>query len=129
MIEHTEVFEAVRRGFNNLSGATDSQITDYFDDVGTESWSGHFNNIKGVLFEQEYIDKLSDEGIEASLFENPDIAIVTTTEVSACIDSEIIIDSEISNEILEEAICDTINPVSPVGFGLFGLSLLFGLPF
>jgi len=167
MIEHTEVFEAVRRGYNDLSGATDSQIIDYFDDVDTESWSGHFNNIKGVLFEQEYIDKLSDEGIEASLFENtnhpatdiqiiedeniieelqlkatdsvsyinstlsdnPDIAIVATTEVAGCIDSDMLIDSEISNEVLEEVICDTINPVSPIGFGLFGLGLLFGLPF
>ena len=167
MIEQNEVFEAVRRGYNNLLDATDDQIIDYFDDVDAESWSGHFNNIKGVLFEQEYIDKLSDEGIEASLFENtnhpatdiqiiedgniieelqlkatdsvsyinstlsdnPDITIVATTEIASSFDSDMVIDSEISNEILEEVICDTINPVSPIGFGLFGFGLLFGLPF
>lgn len=167
MTKHNEVFEAVRRGYSNLSDTTDDQIVDYFSDLDSESWSGHFNNIKGVLFEQEYIDQLSDKGIEASLFENtnhpttdiqiikdeniieelqlkatdnasyinstlsenPDVAIVTTTEIASRFDSDMVIDSEISNELLEEVICDTINPVSSIGLGLFGLGLLFSLPF
>ena len=156
MIENKEVFEAVRRGYGDLSDATDD-----------ESWTGHMSNIKGVLFEQEYVDKLEKEGIKAALFEhtnhpdtdiqifedgsvieelqlkatdsvsyinstlseNPDIPIVATTEVASGFETNMVIDSEISNMVLEEAILDTIVPVSPFGFGLAGLGLLFGLPF
>ncbi len=167
MIENEEVFEAVRRGYNDLSDATDNEVIDYFGDVDDESWTGHMSNIKGILFEQEYIDKLGDEGVEAILFEhtnhpdadiqifkdgtvveelqlkatdsasyingtfaeNPDIAIVATTEIASGFDTDMVIDSEISNVMLEEAIVDAIVPVTPIGFVLAGLGLLFGLPF
>ena len=164
MIEDQEVFEAVRRGYGNLSDVSDGEIVDYFADINDESWTGHLSNIKGILFEQEYVDKLGEEGVDAALFEatnhpdtdlqifedgsvmeelqlkatdsvnyinstladNPDIAIVATTEVASGFDTDMVIDSEISNVVLEEAIVDTIVPVSPFGFGL---GLLFGLPF
>ncbi len=164
MIEEQEVFEAVRRGYNDLSDATDNEVIDYFADIDDESWTGHMSNIKGILFEQEYVDKLGDEGVEAALFEhtnhpdtdiqifedgsvveelqlkatdsvsyisstlteNPDIAIVATTEVASSFETEMVIDSEISNVVLEEVIVDTIVPISPFGFGW---GLLFGLPF
>ncbi len=167
MIEEQEVFEAVRRGYGDLSDATDEEVVDYFTDVDDESWTGHMSNIKGVLFEQEYVDKLGDEGVEAALFEhnnhpdtdiqifedgsvveelqlkatdsasyinstlaeNPDIAIVATTEVASGFDTDMVIDSGISDAVLEEVIADVIVPVTPVGIGLAGLGLLFGFLF
>ncbi len=68
MIENQEVFEAVRRGYGDLSDASDSEVVDYFGDIDDESWTGHLSHIKGVLFEQEYVDKLEAEGVEAALF-------------------------------------------------------------
>jgi len=52
----------------------------------------------------------------------------TTSEVFSMIDTDMVIDSEISNAILEETIIDTISPipVSPVGIAI---GLIFGLPF
>ncbi len=167
VIEDQEVFEAVRRGYDELSYASDDEIVDYFADVDGESWSGHLSNIKGILFEQEYVDILEEKGVEAALFEatnhpeadlqifeggdiveelqlkatdstsyinstlaeNPDIPIVTTTEIASEFETEMVIDSEISDAVLEEVIVDTIVPVTPVGFGLAGLGWLFGLPF
>ena len=167
MIENQEVFEAVRRGYGDLSDASDSEVVDYFTDIDDESWTGHLSHIKGVLFEQEYVDKLEEEGVESALFastthpdtdlqifedgsvveelqlkatdsasyinsalaENPDIAIVTTTEVASGFETEMVIDSGISDMVLEEVIVDTIVPVTPIGFGLAGLGLFFGLPF
>jgi len=167
MIENYEVFEAVRRGYNDLSDATDSEVVDYFSDIDDESWTGHLSNIKGILFEQEYVDKLEYEGVEAALFastthpdtdiqifedgsvaeelqlkatdsanyinstlaDNPDIAIVATTEVASGFDTDMVIDSGISDAVLEELIVDSIVPVTPIGFGLAGLGLFFGLPF
>ncbi len=164
MIEEQEVFEAVRRGYGDLSDATDGEVVDYFTDIDDESWTGHMSNIKGILFEQEYVDKLEAEGVDAALFvstthpdtdlqifkdasvaeelqlkatdstsyinstlaENPDIAIVTTTEVASDFDTDMVIDSGISDAVLEEAIVDSLAPVTPFGFGL---GLLFGLPF
>ena len=164
MIENQEVFEAVRRGYGDLSNATDDEVVDYFADIDDESWSGHMSNIKGVLFEQEYVDKLEEEGVEAALFEhtnhpdtdiqifedgsvveelqlkatdsasyinstlteNQDIAIVATTEVASGFDTNMVIDSGISDAVVEEAIVDSLVPVTPFGFGW---GLLFGLPF
>ena len=164
MIEDEEVFEAVRRGYSDLSNATDGEVVDYFGEIDNESWTGHMSNIKGILFEQEYVDKLGDEGVEAVLFEhtnhpdtdiqifeddsiveelqlkatdsasyinttlaeNPDIAIVATTEVALDFDTDMVIDSGISDAVLEEAIVDSLASVTPFGFGL---GLLVGLPF
>ncbi len=44
MIEEQEVFEAVRRGYGNLSDASDSEVVDYFGDIDDESWTGHLNS-------------------------------------------------------------------------------------
>ena len=167
MIENQEVFEAVRRGYGDLADATDSEVVDYFGDIDDESWTGHLSNIKGLLFEQEYVNKLEEEGVEAALFEvtnhpdtdlqifedgsvveelqlkatdsvsyinstlaeNPDISIVTTTEIASDFETDMVIDSGISDTVLEEAIVDTIVPVTPIGFGFYGLGWLIGLPF
>jgi hypothetical protein len=64
-----DVFEAVRRGYNDLELATEGEITAYFSAVDTASVLGHSNHIRGILFEQEYVESLEMSGIAASLFE------------------------------------------------------------
>lgn len=168
MIDTHDVFEAVRRGYKQLEFASVDEIADYFTDVDAESVLGHVSNIKGILFEQEYIDALSAQGISANLFEstnhpltdisilnpdgsvneiqlkatdsasyinatiseNPEIELVTTSEVFESINCDSVIDSGISNADLNDAVVenlfeDVVNPVSP----LSGIGWLLGLPF
>ena len=168
MIDASEVFEAVRRGYNQLEFASADEIADYFTDVEAKSVLGHVSNIKGILFEQEYMDTLAEQGISAQLFEstnppltdisildpdgsineiqlkatdsssyinatvtdNPDIDVVTTSEVFGNIDHEGVIDSGISNSDLGDAVVETlfedaVNPISP----LSAIGWLLGLPF
>lgn len=168
MIDASEVFDAVRRGYNQLEFSSADEIADYFSDVEAESVLGHISNIKGILFEQEYMDTLSTQGISANLYEstnhpltdisilnpdgsvneiqlkatdsasyinttiseNPEIELVTTSEVFESIDCENVIDSGISNADLSDAVVDNlfedvVNPVSP----LSGIGWLLGLPF
>jgi len=68
IVDH-DVFEAVRRGYGALETASDDDIVDYFASVDPESAPGHLNNIKGILFEQEYVEVLEAQGIEAAMFE------------------------------------------------------------
>jgi len=70
VIDASEVFDAVRRGYNQLEFASADEIADYFTDVEAESVLGHVNNIKGILFEQEYTDALSAQGISTNLYES-----------------------------------------------------------
>lgn len=167
MIEQNEVFDAVRRGYTELEDSSDSEILTYFSLSSPDELKGHVSNIKGILFEQEVQDKLSEGGIDSALFENtnhpdtdlqilendviieelqlkatesssyindaltenPDISIIATTEVATIIGKEEVIDSGISNVVLEETIIETINPISPVSLALSGIGLLLGLPF
>lgn len=162
MIENTDVFDAVRRGFNDLEVLSNEDIFEYFQDINPESIGGYVNNIKGILFEQQYVEKLELEGIHAEMFEetnhpltdiaifengdiinefqlkatesvsyinatleeNPEILIVATSEVAQLMDSDMVIDSGIEESILEEAVLDVVNPVSPLSiigwfFGIF----------
>lgn len=64
-----DVFEAVRRGYSSLEVASNEDILNYFASIDTMSASGHLSNIKGILFEQEYVELLASEGIEAAMFE------------------------------------------------------------
>ena len=155
MIEQSHVFDAVRRGYSELDESTNSEILDYFSNVDVDSVMGHVSNIKGILFEQEYVNLLSEDDITAEIFdatnhpisdiivfddhgigeeiqlkatdsvsyihaaiaENPDIPIVTTTEVAGHLDGDMFIDSGIENDLLEDAVVDTlfddvINPFS-----------------
>lgn len=64
-----DVFDAVRRGYAELEVASEEEITAYFDAVEPASVLGHSNHIKGILFEQEYVEALETSGIAASLFE------------------------------------------------------------
>jgi hypothetical protein len=68
MINSAEVFDAVRRGYVEFESASNEEIVSYFDGIDDESVGGHANNIKGILFEQEYADNLLAQGIDAELF-------------------------------------------------------------
>ena len=86
MIAPSEVFEAVQRGYNELETASNGEIIDYFSSIDDEAVAGHVSHIKGILFEQEYLDLLEVQGIEAQVFEatnHPvtDIAIMDGDEV------------------------------------------------
>jgi hypothetical protein len=158
MVEKYEVFDAIRRGYNDLENSSNDEIYDYFQEIELESLSHHVSHIKGILFEQEYVQKLDMEGIDAEMFEatnhpltdiaifengeivnelqlkatesvsyinatlaeNPDIMIVATTEVANAIDSDMVIDSGISEAVLEDTILESISPIpfSPIGIGI-----------
>lgn len=80
MIDPSVVFESVRRGYNDFESASPSEIQSYFDTLASDSLNGHISNIKGILFENEVVDALNDQGVSAELFEAPnhpisDIAI------------------------------------------------------
>jgi len=64
-----DVFEAVRRGYGALTAVSDDDIVDYFASVDLDSKLGHMSNIKGILFEQEYVEALAVQGIETAMFE------------------------------------------------------------
>jgi len=162
LIEQEEVFEAIRRGYSELNNASNDEILDYFKVASFDELKGHISNIKGILFEQEVQDKLTQNRVENFLFEktnhpdsdmiingeevqlkatentsyinqalseNPDIAVVATSEVASSIDNENVIDSGISDAILEEAVIETISPISKTGLLLGGIGLFFGLFF
>ncbi len=68
-IVDSDVFEAVRRGYGSLEAASNDDIIDYFASVDPGSTIGHMNHIKGILFEQEYVEALAIQGIDAAMFE------------------------------------------------------------
>lgn len=160
MIENKAIFEAIQRGYSQFENANQEEILHYFKEQEQESLGGHVNNIKGILFEQEYLNKMEDQGVDAYLFEhtnhpnsdmlidnqefqlkatdnvcyinetlesNPDIPIIATTEVANLINNDMVIDSGISNTVLEESVSEVLFGTS-VGIP-FGIGLFFGLPF
>jgi hypothetical protein len=170
MIEPNEVFDSIRRGYRDLNTSSNEEIFDYFQTIDEESMQGHISNIKGILFEHEYVQSLEEIGVHASIFEetnhpitdisifdesgevvnelqlkatesvgyinetlleHSDVAIVATSEVANEISSDMVIDSGISEAILEDSILDVISPipVTKTGLAFCGLGLLFGLPF
>lgn len=62
--------------------------------------------------------------INSTLAENPDISVVATTEVANSIGKEEVIDSGISDVLLEETIAETI---SPIPISVKGLLISVGL--
>ncbi len=69
MVDKENIFEAVRRGYNEFQDASNAEIIDYFSSVDPDSILGHHSNIKGIFFELEYQDLLASQGIESELFE------------------------------------------------------------
>ena len=68
MLDTDAVFAAVRRGYNDLEDASASEIIEHFSAISDDCATGHINNIKGILFEQEYADQLIQSGLDAQLF-------------------------------------------------------------
>lgn len=64
-----DVFDAVRRGYNELETASPSEINDYFNNVDEDALMGHISNIKGIVFEQQIEAALTEQGLEAEMFE------------------------------------------------------------
>lgn len=160
MMENKAIFEAIQRGYSQFHNANQDEILEYFKEQEHESLVGHVNNIKGILFEQEYLNKMQEEDVEAFLFQNtnhpdsdmiienqefqlkatdnisyinetleanPDIPIIATTEVANLMNNDMVIDSGISNSVLEDSVTELVFGTS---IGLpFGIGLLFGLPF
>ena len=159
-----DVFDAVRRGYSELEIASNDEIINYFNGVDVESLTGHISNIKGIYFEQVYIDQLHDRGISASLFEetnhpvvdisidddeiygdfqlkatdsvsyinetleiNPDVPVIATSEVASSFDTDMVIDSGLSNEELESEVVGQIlgETINPIGIGSI-IGALFG---
>ena len=170
MIEPNEVFDSIRRGYRDLNTSSNEEIFDYFQTIDEESMQGHISNIKGILFEHEYVQSLEEMGVHASIFEetnhpitdisifdesgevvnelqlkatesvgyinetlaeHPDVAIVATSEVANEMSSDMVIDSGISEAILEDSVLEALSPIpiTKTGLAFCGLGLLFGLPF
>lgn len=147
MIDSDDVFAAIRRGYTELENSSPTEIMGYFSGMDAESAVGHISNIKGILFEQEIVQALNEQGMEAALFEatnhpvsdiaifdddgdiigelqlkatdsvdyisntlelNPDVPIITTSEVAGGFDTDIVIDSSIDNAALHDAITATV---------------------
>ena len=143
MIDSDDVFAAIRRGYTELETSSPTEIMDYFSGGDAESAVGHISNIKGILFEQEIVQALNDQGMDAAFFEatnhpisdiaifdddgdiigelqlkatnsvdyisdtlelNPDVPIITTSEVADSFDTDMVIDSGIDNAALHDAV-------------------------
>lgn len=145
-MEYVDVFDAVRRGYSELNLSSDAEIIEYFSEIEDESITGHISNIKGILFEQQYVQYLHMQDVDASLFaltnypnvdvsifeggisvselqlkatdsvsyinetiyDNPDISVVVTSEVASSFASDQIIDSGISNFDLTSQVSDAL---------------------
>lgn len=88
MLSNSSVFDAVRRGYNELELASNDEILDYFADINPDAMSGHISNIKGIAFEQEVVAALNEQGMDAMLFEatnHPvsDIALMSDGDIAA----------------------------------------------
>ena len=70
MIEDEDVFNAIRRGYTEFEDSSSDEIRSYFSDLEQSELAGHISNIKGILFEQEVVEALNEQGYSAALFED-----------------------------------------------------------
>ncbi len=79
-----------------------------------------------ILSDNEVLQELqlkateSTSYINQTLAENPEVQIIATSEVASKMATEEVIDSEISNAVLEEAVVETLSPVSTTGLLVSG---------
>lgn len=88
MIAQENVFEAVRRGYSQLSSSSNSDILSYFGNLEPGAMTGHISNIKGIVFEKEVTELLNQQGVNAMLFEKTnhpisDIALMDDGDIAA----------------------------------------------
>jgi hypothetical protein len=82
------VFDSVRRGYNDLGIASNDDIIAHFDTIDPDAMVGHVSNIKGIVFEQQVVDALNEQGVDAVMFEETnhpitDIAIMSDGDIAA----------------------------------------------
>lgn len=87
MISSNAVFDSVRRGYNELETAKNAEIIDYFANVEPDALVGHISNIKGIVFEQEVVNAINEQGLDAMMFEatnHPvsDIALMSDGDIA-----------------------------------------------
>jgi Holliday junction resolvase len=87
MISNDVVFDSVRRGYNELEASNNSEIIDYFENIDPDAMVGHISNIKGIVFEQEVVNALNEQGFDAMMFEatnHPisDIALMSDGDIA-----------------------------------------------
>jgi len=102
VITEPDVFEAVRRGYSELESTSNAEIINYFSSIDESSVAGHVSHIKGILFEQEYVELLAAQGIEAQVFDATNHPV---TDIS------ILEDGEVVNELQLKA-TDSVSYVS-----------------
>ena len=73
------VFDAVRRGYNEMENTSNQEIVAYFDTVSPDEMVGHISNVKGIAFEQEVASLLAEQGVSAELFEATNHPMVDIT--------------------------------------------------
>jgi hypothetical protein len=82
------VFDSVRRGYNDLGTASNDDIIAHFDTIDPDAMVGHVSNIKGIVFEQQVVDALNEQGVDSVMFEETnhpitDIAIMSDGDIAA----------------------------------------------
>lgn len=87
MINPDSVFDSVRRGYNELETSSNAHIVDYFSNIDADAMAGHVSNIKGIVFEQEVVNALNEQGLDTMMFEatnHPisDIAIMSDGDIA-----------------------------------------------
>jgi hypothetical protein len=87
VISNSVVFESIRRGYNQLEVANNAEIVDYFASIEPDAMVGHISNIKGIVFEQEVVNALNEQGFDAMMFEatnHPvsDIALMNDDDIA-----------------------------------------------
>jgi hypothetical protein len=87
VIPNDSVFDSVRRGYNELETSSNAEIVDYFANVDPDVMVGHVSNIKGIVFEQEVVNALNEQGLDTMMFEatnHPvsDIALMSDGDIA-----------------------------------------------
>ena len=105
-ISPDSVFESVRRGYNELEDADNHEIISYFEDIEPDAMIGHISNIKGIVFEQEVVNALNEQDLDAMMFEatnHPfsDIALMSEGDIATEIQLKATDSTSYINETLE----------------------------
>ncbi|WP_339782718.1 hypothetical protein [uncultured Marinobacter sp.] len=113
MITELEVFDAVRRGYLEFETASNTEILDYFSTIEAESAAGHTSHIKGILFEQEYVDLLATQGVEAQIFEATNHPV---TDIAIFEDGDVAVELQLKATDSVSYINSSIDEYPEVGF-------------
>ena len=128
--------DELRGHVSNIKGILfEQEVQDKFSQMGiySEIFESTNHPVTDMIVKEEEFQLKATESkgyINETLSENPNVEILATSEVANSLNNENVIDSGINDTFIEEVVFETISPVSPKNFLLFGgLGLLFGLPF